>query len=314
MENNKQNLQTPNTFAPVPPVYKKWYRHKGIITIFAMALIAGVIICVYSILNQPQNLGPIVVKHLITAMSTKGDYCSMANGCPTDKCRTVSSCGGGGAGDGCPPGPTTCEYKDLNLKDSYTEVSANQAKQCVQQFITQNLATYPTLKYFQIDTNNSAKESDDCQVVENTKGFNKKDEYCWFIALKPTVQGLPFTPDTYVGAQTCTVYWDLPNTFKTDLASLTSVNYSPDQAITCAENYIVANKTKYQEYKNFVQGSLSVPNKTPSPGANVADSSKDVSTYTVIGNSSPQSIYLAVGAHSCTVYGVNEKYYTKINP
>ena len=130
--------------------------------------------------------------------------------------------------------------------------------------------------------------------------------------MQPTDKNLPFAPQFYVGAQTCTVYWSLPAAFKTNLSSLTSVNYSPSQAIACAEKYITANKTKYLEYKNFVSGSLYVPNKPPGLHAKVTDSTKDVSFYTVIGNTSPQSIYLVVGSHSCTVYGVNEQYYTKL--
>jgi hypothetical protein len=43
MENGNQNLQTPPAPAPMPPVAKKWYQHKGILAIIILAVITAVI-------------------------------------------------------------------------------------------------------------------------------------------------------------------------------------------------------------------------------------------------------------------------------
>ena len=45
------------------PQTKKWYQHKGIISIIILAVIAAVAVWTYAILNQPQELGPVVVTH-----------------------------------------------------------------------------------------------------------------------------------------------------------------------------------------------------------------------------------------------------------
>lgn len=267
--------------------------------LFAIIFIAGVIL--YYPVQNPST------SQSTTKTAVTEEYCSKANSCPTDKCTLVADCAGGSDGGGCALGEVTCEYKDLILKADYTEVSYAQAKQCAQSFITQNLSVYPTLKYFEIGVDNSSRESSTC----NNDTFDKKDKFCWFMAMQPTDKNLPFAPSFYVGAQTCTVYWNLPTVFKTDLLPLTSVNYSPNQAIVCAEKYISANKTKYLEYKNFELESLHVPNEAPGSHAAITNSTKDVLFYSVSGKSSPQNIYLVVGAHSCTVYGVNEQYYTK---
>ncbi len=267
--------------------------------------------------NKSTNIQP-TSKHQVTTsptiQATTDNYCSMANGCPIDKCKVVTRCASGGAGTGCVPGPTTCEYKDLYLKGDYKEISFANARHCVNDFVNKNSNAYPTLKNLVIDEGNSSKESSNCSpLLENDSKFNKDDRFCYFMAMQhKTDKNFPFAPHFYVGAQTCNVYWDLPEAFKIDISTLTTVNYSPHQAIKCAEKYIDSNKAKYLEYKNFEAGSLSVPNKEAGPHAKVTDLSKDVSFYTVIGNSNPKSLYLVVGAHSCTTYGVNEEYYTKL--
>ncbi len=242
--------------------------------------------------------------------TTNGDYCTMKNGCPKDKCNIATQCGAGGLGFGCAPGETTCEYKDLNLKDKYREVTINQVKSCVTDFISKNQYSYPTLKVLKIDDNQSGKESSTCDsLLQKGSNFNKEDRYCWYISMQhKTDPSFPLETHFYVGAQTCSVYWNLPDSFKNDLPSLNKVEYSPDQAIVCAENYIEANKGKYLEYKNFVKGFLEIPNKAPGMHGRITDFTKDSSFYTVIDG----NIYLVVGAHSCTVYGVNEQYYTKL--
>lgn len=286
-----------------------------LVGILVIVVGVGAAYFVYSNKLNNFNLQPKLATNPIPTIQNTAikNYCSIANGCPKDKCRVVTECAGGGEGAGCAPGETICEYKDLYLKDNYTEVSIGQVKQCVQDFVTKNQSVYSTLTNLEVDENNSGKESDTCSpLLEKESTFNKKDRFCYFIAMHhKTDKNFPFAPQFYVGAQTCSVYWNIPDAFKSDISTLTSVNYSPDQAISCAEKYIDANKTKYLEYKNFIAGSLSVPNKEPGPHAKVTDLSKDVSFYTVIGSSSPQSIYIVVGAHSCTVYGVNEQYYTK---
>lgn len=242
-----------------------------------------------------------------TTQIITGEYCSIANGCPSDKCRLVTQCASGGNDSGCAPGETTCEYKDANLKADYTEFTVSQAGECAQDFVAQNAAAYPTLEYFEIDEANSGGESNSCSSNIRSKS-NSEDTYCWFIKFRSTVEDLPFAPQFYVGAQTCNVYWDLPDRFKTDLSSLLGVKYSPDDAIGCAEEYIDANKTKYLEYADFVPNSLHVPNKQAHTHAKVTESTEDVLFYTVTGS----GVYLVVGAHSCKVYGVNEQYYTAL--
>ena len=245
---------------------------------------------------------------------TASGYCSMANGCPADKCRTILHCSGSGENSaGCAPGEPTCEYKDLNSRDQYRELSARQAKRRVQEFLAKNQNVYKTLRDLRIDEDEFEPESGYCaDVLDDRSKLNRKDRFCWFIALRhKTDQNFPYAPQFYVGAQTGTVYWDIPKQFKVNLSSLTRVRYSPDQAIKCAEKYIAANQTEYLEYKNFVPGSLTIPDGAGGLHSAITNHSKDALSYTVIGRSSPNSIYLVVGAHSCTVYGVNEKLYTK---
>ena len=243
-------------------------------------------------------------------------YCSMANGCPTNKCRTVTQCLGGNdtgrGGDGCAPGETTCEYKDSILKEKYREVTAGQAKQCVQKFITKNLNAYPTLKYLEIEDKEFGREADFCmEDLVETRKLKKEDNYCWFVEMKhKTEPDFPFGSTFYVGAQTCTVYWKIPKVFKTNISALMRVNYSPAQAVKCAEKYIEANKTKFIEYQEFVPGTLSAPGGVLGPG-NVTGYSKDLQFYIVTGQSRQGGIYLSVGAHSCTVYEVKEELYHK---
>jgi hypothetical protein len=59
LENNNQNIPIP----PTQPQQKKWYQHKGIISIIILAVIAGVAVWAYAMMNQTQDLGPIVVQH-----------------------------------------------------------------------------------------------------------------------------------------------------------------------------------------------------------------------------------------------------------
>ena len=74
MENTKEILTVsqPN---PLLIGQKKWYQHKGILIIFTLALLAGVSISIYFILNQPLDFGPILTNHKpnTTATSTFQD-------------------------------------------------------------------------------------------------------------------------------------------------------------------------------------------------------------------------------------------------
>lgn len=159
---------------------------------------------------------PKTISNPATQATTTKDYCSMANGCPKDKCSVHTPCGGGT--EGCMPGKPICEYKDHYLKDNYTEVSFGQVKQCVQEFITKNQSTYPTLTNLEIDENNSGTESSPCSPFDST--FNKKDRFCYFIVMHhKTDKNFPFAPQFYVGSQTCKVYWNLPDAFKTNVST-----------------------------------------------------------------------------------------------
>lgn len=62
MENSNEILPTPQP-NQLPEQPKNWYQHKGLIAIFVLAVIAAVAIWVYFILNQPQVVSPVVVKH-----------------------------------------------------------------------------------------------------------------------------------------------------------------------------------------------------------------------------------------------------------
>lgn len=61
MENTNvpQNFQQAQMLHPA----KKWYQHKGIISIMILTVISAILILVYLILNQPLDLGPIVVQY-----------------------------------------------------------------------------------------------------------------------------------------------------------------------------------------------------------------------------------------------------------
>ncbi len=69
MEN--QNPQTSQITSSKIPVAQsnKWYKHKGILAIIILAAIATVSIWIYLTLNQPQNLGPIVIHHKVDTNS-----------------------------------------------------------------------------------------------------------------------------------------------------------------------------------------------------------------------------------------------------
>ena len=233
-------------------------------------------------------------------------YCSMENGCPKDKCQLVSNCGGGGEGFGCVLGEDTCEYKSYVLKDQYQEVSPSRVRQCVADFIASNQDTYPLLAGLIFDEQETARESYGCGLGGEYVG---KDSYCYFVAMKHKSGRLPVASHFYVGAQTCQVYWQLSEVYKVDDPNLTinGVLYTPLQAVACAEQYITAHRGEYLEYQNYIPGSLRATNP-PGPHAKVDDLSKDWSFYTV----AMRSLYFAVGAHTCTVYPVNEKYYTKL--
>jgi hypothetical protein len=62
MEDGNQNPPVPQPIAQATES-EKWHQHKGIRTSIILAVIAGIFIWVYFILNQPKDLGPIVVNH-----------------------------------------------------------------------------------------------------------------------------------------------------------------------------------------------------------------------------------------------------------
>ncbi|MBI2326849.1 hypothetical protein HYU92_00875 [Candidatus Curtissbacteria bacterium] len=244
-------------------------------------------------------------------------YCSMENGCPKDKCNLAAYCGGGSDNFGCVLGGYTCEYKDLYLKDEYKEVTPEQAKQCVKDFVAENQIVYPILSSLIIDDKESGKESYSCsQLLEKNSKYSKEDKFCYFMYMnhKTKPEKFPFSPNFYVGAQTCNVYWDLPEHFKINdpELSIANIDYSPEEAIECAEKYLKEHRNEYKEYQKFVPGTLVVWGE-PSSSAAIEDLSKDWKFYSIKDKSYPvPKLSLSVGAHTCTVYGTNEKYYTKI--
>ena len=63
-------MENPNEVAPIPQPrqqYKKWYQHKGFITILVLAVIAAVAVWVYFILNPTQTY--------VSSMPCNGTYC-----------------------------------------------------------------------------------------------------------------------------------------------------------------------------------------------------------------------------------------------
>lgn len=244
-------------------------------------------------------------------------YCSMLNGCPTDKCERSTSCQSGGDGSelGCIAGSTSCEFKDSGLKWKYQEVSSEQAKKCIVNFASANGSLYPMMKYLEVKDQKNAESGICSQPIEGSIKYNNRDKFCWWYEMRHKdgdYHRFPFGVQITVGAQTCTVYLD-PRSIqilKIDdpQLSLADINYTPQQAIACAESYISDHKSEYVEYKNYKQGSLVVPDNTAGSHAAVKDISKEWNFYTVTGG----GVYLVVGAKTCSVYGVNEKYYTKI--
>lgn len=262
----------------------------------------------------PLVLSTILFTFRIFYIHANYPYCSMENGCPNDKCNRITQCGkGNGTGTGCAVGETTCEYKDSVLKENYKQLSYNQIKNCVQNFINTNRGVYPIFTSLMIDSEESGKNSDYCPTNNANLKVDEQDNYCFFISLKDRSQKpLPYVAHFYVGAQTCSIYWDIPSGFKQNVRDLEKVNYLPNDAKKCAESYLQDNKTKYHEYKNYQPDSLIVQNDIPYSHAKVTENSSDITFYTITGKSTPTNIYLVVGSHSCTVYGVNEKYYSKI--
>ena len=62
MENTNEVLPTPQPVQPTP--IKKWYANKAVMVMLILVILAASSLTVYFILNQPQNLGPVVVSHL----------------------------------------------------------------------------------------------------------------------------------------------------------------------------------------------------------------------------------------------------------
>lgn len=133
------------------------------------------------------------------------NYCSMLNGCPSDKCVIQMGCAGGASEPiGCTPGPRWCEFKDPKLKTAYTEISMEQTAQCVQKFLDKNANEYDVFSDMEIDYERSKDKVDTC-------GSDKKDKYCRFIILKHKFdKNFGYVTEFFVGAQTCSVYWDVP--------------------------------------------------------------------------------------------------------
>jgi hypothetical protein len=62
MENPNEVLPTPLP-EQLPQQTKKWYEDKTLVIILVLVILAALSLAVYFILNQPQNLGPVVVSH-----------------------------------------------------------------------------------------------------------------------------------------------------------------------------------------------------------------------------------------------------------
>jgi hypothetical protein len=68
-------MENPNETQPplMPPIQstptKKWYADKAVLTILVLVILAGLSLTVYFIVNQPQNLGPIVFNHKSTKVA-----------------------------------------------------------------------------------------------------------------------------------------------------------------------------------------------------------------------------------------------------
>jgi hypothetical protein len=69
MDLNNQNNSLPPTSQDLPQT-KKWYQHKGLISIAVLAVIAGVAVWAYFALNQTQNLSSVKVNHKPTVTAT----------------------------------------------------------------------------------------------------------------------------------------------------------------------------------------------------------------------------------------------------
>jgi hypothetical protein len=253
------------------------------------------------------------------------DYCSMENGCPTDKCFSVANCKPGGVE--C-IGTPTCIYKDPALKEKYYEVPFKKAMQCLNDFVTKHAKEYPGIMLFDLDkpdaelaglpTIGAKPITVPCSLLLATANDHLSDNFCWHFGFTGKSPALPTQANVLVGAETCMVFWpDLANPiYQLSDPNLpqAAVLVTPGQAAACAESYIVAHKRDYLEYRTFVVGSLHAPEPPQSDTAPRVDVMKDLKSYIVIGKSRAgyRRLKMVVGAHTCTVNAIDEKHYKKL--
>lgn len=134
--------------------------------------------------------------------------CIMIKGCPSNKCYKKSECLSGNIREtGCSIRSQSCLYKDETLKEDYHEITAEQANECVLNFIKENQNKYEKLQYIDYSNKYIEEETSNISSIEDKRDFNK-DKYFWFIqyGTKNKIPGYLITFS--VGAQSCTVYPD----------------------------------------------------------------------------------------------------------
>lgn len=70
METQIDNQQPITPPVQPPPQPKKWYADKAVMAMLILVILAALSLTAYFILNQPQNLGPVVVNHRTTATTS----------------------------------------------------------------------------------------------------------------------------------------------------------------------------------------------------------------------------------------------------
>ena len=122
-------------------------------------------------------------------------YCSMINNCPSNKCYQVAQCGGGWEDFGC---SYTCYYKAIGLQRlTYKEITAQEAKECVINFIQENSSNdqFKNLNEAELKLSNNLTER--CYTPDSPDNNGK---FCWqFLANN----NISFS----VQAETCEVFF-----------------------------------------------------------------------------------------------------------
>ncbi len=248
-----------------------------------------------------------------TGFFNREAYCTMSNGCPLDKCYEHADClpGSNGISAGCSPGPTQCSFKSQLSKFDYKQISFEEARTCLKDFVKKNVDKFPHLARFNLDL--AEEKMLHFPGTQEDKDEESPADRFWYVF---SLNALPDRDgaDVRVGAQTCHVKWptisryDEPKKTNTDKANKL---ITLAEAKVCAEDFLKVNYGDTPEGQLFIEGeSLLVSNQIDD------NSNENIAGYYMFSIDRRKFIY--VGSKNCVVYkNVNSNtpssVHTKIN-